>query len=228
MEFAVPGAGHEVHGRVFPVALCPDEASGRSEDKHLFKFEVSEWIPAAMLKQQYEMVTLPIFWSIRNPAASRLYVCMKRSGTKGYAPKIGTLCERVGLPYPTGAGQQNCERRAKSKATLKKYLDEIHKSTEGIISPAGRSWFVGGKVQWMNTVRDGGRLLEERNKVSKRDEEAERQRLYASMPAEAKAMYQTMKAKGSPQTALDGVIGRYSRDGGWLEVAAIKPPKKRG
>lgn len=228
MEFAVPGAGHEVHGRVFPMALCPDENAGQSEAKHLFKFEVSEWIPAALLNRQYETVSLPTFWSIKQPAARRLYVYMKRLGTDGHAPKIETVCERVGLPYPIGPGKENRERRAKSKAILERYLADIHESTEGLFSPAGRTWFIGNKVQWRG-FRSGPRQLEEHaNKVSKRDEEAERRRLYATMPPEAKAMYDTMKAKGSPKAALDKIIGRYTRAGGHLEMSLAQHEAETG
>lgn len=221
MEFSVPGAGHELHGRVFPTALCPDDGASQSEKSYLFKFEVSEWIPAAILKSQFEKIDLRIFWGIKTPAARRLYACMK-SISDGYAPRVGTLCERIGLPYPTEKGKSSIERRAKSKAILKKYLQEISSDTDGLVSPAGRSWFKGDKVQW----KYGAKQIT--NKVVERDEEAEYGKLYRSMPPEAKAMYQTMKAKGVPKSSLRGVISRYHREGGHLQIAMSQASDKRG
>jgi hypothetical protein len=219
MEFSVPGAGHELHGRVFPVAICPDEGAGQTEQNYMFKFEVSEWIPAALLKSQFERIDLRIFWSIKTPAARRLYACMK-SLASGYAPRVGTLCERIGLPYPTGKGKSNTERRAKSKAILKKYLQEVSDNTDELVAPVGYSWFKGDKVQW----KIGAKQI--KNRVTEQDEDAEYAKLYRSMPPEAKAMYKAMKDKGASRATLQGVVKRYHREGGHLHVTEGPPPSK--
>jgi hypothetical protein len=221
MEFSVPGVGHELHGRLFPVALCPDEGATQSENSYLFKFEVSDWIPAALLKSQFERIDLRIFWNIKTPAARRLYAVMK-SITSGYAPRIGTLCERIGLPYPAEKGKACIERRAKSKAILKKYLQEIEGDTNGLVVPVDRNWFKGEKVHW----KLGAKQIQ--NRVTERDEDAEYGRLYNTMPQKAKALYQTMKSGGSPKSALQGVIKRYCREGGHLQIAMSQKAGKRG
>ncbi len=227
MEFSVPGAGHELHGRVFPAALCPDESATQSNEKHHFKFEVSDWIPAALLKQQYEMIDLRIFWSIENPAARRLYAYMKRI-KNSHAPKIETVCERVGLLYPLDSGKASRERRAKSKAALRKYMEDIEKNTDGLVSPGGRGWFVGNKVQWSTPrLSESGELKDRPNRITDKDKQAEHERLWKTMPAEAKEQYKLYKSKGVSFTELDKMVKRYSREGSHLQIAQSSRGQKR-
>jgi hypothetical protein len=219
MEFSVPGSGHELHGRVFPAALCPDAAAKQSNEKHFFKFEVSDWIPAALLKAQYERIHLPTFWSMETPAARRLYACLKLM-RDGQSPLVSTLCARIGLPYPNEPGKDNRERRAKSKAILSKHLDDIRKHTEGLMAPSGQSWFIGGgqkmKVVFKTIKASGGRLVEHQTLVSDRDRQADLDRLVATMPKDAKEAYARMIGK-APPAKIEAFVRRYAKGGEWID-----------